>query len=217
MSIIAEYGHEPIRVLDAIHDVPEMTVRYDEAYFAPDRRVKWVFWASGGDFAPFDESMAADPDVDAFDVLLDDPDRRLYSATLANPDDDFVLETVNRLDIQLLDSTHSHARSVVRVRCPSREAYATLRDALEDKHGPVVTRRLYREEPLADVDLGLRVTSPQREALLAALEAGYFEVPRGTTLEEVAATLGISDQALSARLRRGTATLLRDTLDRRDP
>lgn len=63
-----------------------------------------------------------------------------------------------------------------------------------------------------DVDLSYGVTGPQREALVLAVERGYYDVPRRCTTAELAATLGISDQAVSERLRRGTATLVERTL-----
>lgn len=59
---------------------------------------------------------------------------------------------------------------------------------------------------------GVRITEPQREALMAALDMGYFAVPREVTLEELAAELGISDTAFSQRLRRGLTALLSSTL-----
>ncbi len=47
------------------------------------------------------------------------------------------------------------------------------------------------------------VTDAQEASLRAAVDAGYFEVPRKTTATEVAATLGISKSAFLERLRRG--------------
>lgn len=52
------------------------------------------------------------------------------------------------------------------------------------------------------------LTDAQREALLIALEEGYFSVPRETTLEGLAGRLGISDSAVSQRIRRGLTQLL---------
>ena len=54
----------------------------------------------------------------------------------------------------------------------------------------------------------LPLTDAQRETLVAALEAGYFEVPRRTTLVELADELGVSDSAVSQRLRRGLSNLI---------
>ena len=48
------------------------------------------------------------------------------------------------------------------------------------------------------------------EIVTRALELGYFEVPRRATLTEIADELGISDVEASERLRRETASMLRD-------
>ena len=60
--------------------------------------------------------------------------------------------------------------------------------------------RLYNPiEPKRGGQFGL--TPGQREALVAALEAGYYEIPTNATTNEIAETIGISQQALSKRLR----------------
>lgn len=56
------------------------------------------------------------------------------------------------------------------------------------------------------------LTEPQTEALLAALEAGYFEVPKESTADEVAETLSISKSAFLERLRRGQSALVSQAL-----
>jgi predicted DNA binding protein len=56
------------------------------------------------------------------------------------------------------------------------------------------------------------VTGPQREALVLAVERGYYDIPRRCSTAELAAVLGVSDQAVSERLRRGIATLVERTL-----
>jgi predicted DNA binding protein len=47
------------------------------------------------------------------------------------------------------------------------------------------------------------LTEKQREIVRLAHERGYFEVPRETTVSDIAAELDISPQAASKRLRRG--------------
>jgi predicted DNA binding protein len=56
------------------------------------------------------------------------------------------------------------------------------------------------------------LTDEQYEALVEAYQRGYFEVPLGITLAELAEELGVSHQALSERVRRGTGALVDDTL-----
>jgi len=54
------------------------------------------------------------------------------------------------------------------------------------------------------------LTERQREALEAAYRAGYFEWPRGSTAEEVAARLDISAPTLHAHLRKAERRLFED-------
>ena len=53
----------------------------------------------------------------------------------------------------------------------------------------------------------------QAETLRLALETGYFDVPRDVTLQDLADELGVSDQTVSERLRRGIATVVDDALE----
>jgi predicted DNA binding protein len=64
--------------------------------------------------------------------------------------------------------------------------------------------------PVRGGDYGL--TDKQREALVLAHERGFYDSPREADLEEIAAELGISRQALASRLRRGTRRLLEATV-----
>lgn len=52
------------------------------------------------------------------------------------------------------------------------------------------------------------LTTTQRETLIAAYEAGYFDIPRKITLVDLAEGLKVSDQAVSERMRRGEAKLI---------
>jgi len=53
------------------------------------------------------------------------------------------------------------------------------------------------------------LTASQREALRTAFEKGYFDIPRRVTLVDLAGQLGVSDQAVSERLRRAQSKLVR--------
>ena len=84
--------------------------------------------------------------------------------------------------------------------------------------GETVGVRLERISPLrgegeGSVDSRWDLTPAQAEAMKAAYEMGYFEVPRGASSEAVAAELGVSKSAFLERLRRGERALLRHILD----
>ncbi|SFC35329.1 HTH DNA binding domain-containing protein [Halobiforma haloterrestris] len=59
------------------------------------------------------------------------------------------------------------------------------------------------------------LTDTQYETIVTAHELGYFDVPRRITLEELAAELDVSHQALSERLRRSHAALISAELSER--
>ena len=63
------------------------------------------------------------------------------------------------------------------------------------------------------VDLGA-LTQKQRETMLLALERGYYERPRRTNLEELAAETELSESGVSERLNAAERTLVRETFGR---
>lgn len=87
----------------------------------------------------------------------------------------------------------------------------------ESLGGPLV------QETVTNVNAGLELveacrdlTDVEREALEAAVEAGYFESPRRTTLSELAEQFGISAPAFSKNLRRGQQKVTRNVVQTLD-
>jgi predicted DNA binding protein len=56
------------------------------------------------------------------------------------------------------------------------------------------------------------LTKTQRDTLLAAYQSGYFEDPQGITQAELAERFGVSQRAVSKRLRSGVSRLIGNTL-----
>lgn len=77
----------------------------------------------------------------------------------------------------------------------------------------------YREQGRGDPEFPGpdALTDQQREALVLALERGYFTEPRETSLEELADSIGISATAFGGRLRRGMRALIGMTLVAEEP
>lgn len=208
MSLIVEYELRTPILRHAADAIGEL--RLEELYGIESGTAKLLFWAIGDEIESFESALAADPSVAEYTALDDAPDRTLYSVVLTDAAaDKLTYPIAAELDIAILE-IELVDEAVVRARVPSRDALFAYRQRCLEKGVGVRLRRIYREQE-PDVD-PYGVTDSQREALLAALEDGYFEVPRDATLSAVAAELDISDQALSARLRRGQATLLRHTL-----
>jgi predicted DNA binding protein len=98
-----------------------------------------------------------------------------------------------------------------RVRSPEREAIERLHDYCIDMEMRFDLMRIYvLSESQENPPQGL--TAEQYEALVAAYRAGYYDEPRGTTLEKLSERFDITPRAISRRLRRGTAALVRNAL-----
>ncbi|MFB6200535.1 MAG: helix-turn-helix domain-containing protein [Halorhabdus sp.] len=85
----------------------------------------------------------------------------------------------------------------------TREQFETMGTAL-DASG-------YEYELLSVVegrDPETLLTDRQRQCLTVAFREGYFEVPRGCTLEDVADAIGIDKSTASETIRRGSARVL---------
>lgn len=88
----------------------------------------------------------------------------------------------------------------------THESLMAFRERITDSTLDFDVRRVSRsDQPTSDPHEGLSDT--QRETLDLAISEGYYAIPRETTTDELAAQLGISDQAVVERLRRAVATL----------
>lgn len=101
---------------------------------------------------------------------------------------------------------------------PDREALAPLWEYASDHDNTVSLQRVSDHAGSGESN---NLTEAQRDALLRALEMGYFGEPREASLIEVAAELGISQPAAGGRLRRGirgllVSTVANDTAEPRD-
>jgi glycosyltransferase involved in cell wall biosynthesis len=97
----------------------------------------------------------------------------------------------------------------LKVRFADREQLGQFHGHFQAKGKVEMTQLLSPSQPhTGEFDL----TVKQREALVAAYEAGYYEVPRETTASELADEFDISQQAFSQRLDRGTANFIENAL-----
>ncbi|MDF9747140.1 helix-turn-helix domain-containing protein [Natrinema salsiterrestre] len=182
----------------------------EEIYQSETGETKLLCWAYGDSLADIDAAIDDDDTVRTYTLIEEPGDRRLYSVTLSElGENHLTYPTAAEYDIGYRDVTVT-TDTEIRARVPSREALFAYRDVCREKDIPFRIQRIFRESNRSSDRYD--ITDRQREALLVALENGYFDVPRGTTLTAVAERLDISDQALSARLRRGQANLLRSTV-----
>lgn len=216
MSFIAEFELSNPLLRATVQAVPEMTIQIeDEILPGQQGPLKLVVWAFGDDFDAFEAALGADPTVDSFALLFEAAERHHYRINLSEEGTRYVTyQSAVRADISFLEVTRTVDGIQIRASVPSRDALFTYRDWCRENDIQFRLRSIYREENFDESQFG--ITRRQYDALRAAFREGYFEVPRETTLAELADELGISDQALSARLRRGHANILRNTIGDED-
>jgi predicted DNA binding protein len=86
----------------------------------------------------------------------------------------------------------------------SRDRIAALGEAFDDLGVTYSLDRLYES-----VEAAAPLTEKQRETLLAALEQGYYDTPRDTTLSELADELGMANSTLSELLHRAEESVIK--------
>jgi len=169
-----------------------------------------VIWVGDVDRDTVDAALEADGSVDRTVYLGPEADGHWYAVETA----DIAVRAVERAlldaDGMLVRADLVEGRWIVQSRFPDRSALLTFREALLEDGFDVEVQQMSESDDEVATQFG--VTDPQREVLLLALERGYYTVPRDASLSDLAGQLDISSQAASERLRRGTRTLVANTL-----
>ena len=205
-----EMPAEVVGLARAITAVPEMSIEAEQLIPTREHPLPYL-WCYNDEYERFEAAVAEDPTVRKFRCEADLADGRLYHVDW------------NLVECALLEWIATDPVSVVRgetdaestewlfgFRFESREGLTRFQRLCTERD---ITFHLIRLYHLSGVKQGqFPITEKQREAILTALDLGYFEVPRRADLEAVAERLGISSGAASERLRRGQASLFNEVL-----
>jgi predicted DNA binding protein len=149
--------------------------------------------------------------VDRLRVVDDYDDQHLLAFDWAASRDPLFDGILVRSGVAILSAYGGVDRWTFELRFDDHSEFEAFRDECTEAGVGLDLLRIYRpSSPGTDLSFGL--TERQREALVLAVARGYYEVPRGYTTADLAEELGISDQAVSERLRRGVARLVANTL-----
>ncbi len=121
-----------------------------------------------------------------------------------------VLSALAKASVVVLSGIGTKDEWRFEVRGESREAIAEFREHCQEHDIPITITAVHALLPVQRE--GYELTETQREALGLAYEHGYFDSPREASLKEIAAEIGITQQSLSSRLRRGHRRLIGATL-----
>ena len=171
----------------------------------------WVYDSVGDSFLDAVERYPTVDSVTEMDVF---EDRTLFRLDW-DASQDRLFQCILSNQGQILSATGTPEGWNFELRFPDHESMSKYQTCCEDAHISSELLRVYNPtDPGAGPWYGL--TEPQREALMLAVRMGYYDIPRGCTTEELANELGISDQAVTERLRRAIGSFARHTLLTRD-
>ena len=170
-----------------------------------------LMWTRGGDQESILEAFGDDPSVQNIRLLAEFDDEQLYQMEWVT-NVELVVQMLTESDATILDAYGGGGREhwQLRVLYPTQDSLTKTNDFCDDRS------LTFDIESVRQLDNGptgrYGLSSKQYTALRRAVEAGYYDVPHRTSLDEIAADLGISTAALSERLHRATKALVEDTL-----
>jgi predicted DNA binding protein len=206
MSLIAEFRVQSpdIALGSALTDVPAIRLDLIQEVGTDPQRPSLFIWASDGDIERFEERARADETVANVERYLTLDHKVLFRMRVTEAAKLVSYPVWVEAGGEQLEAHFADGWWHNRMRFPDREALSTIRDWCEEVGITFVLDRIYTNAEAKTPEL----THAQREALQAAYDAGYFEVPRSASMADLAERLDISAQAVSERLRRAHQTLV---------
>lgn len=157
-----------------------------------------LFWISGIDIAEAEETLNENPRTRSVTQLTETDDKTLFEVHWSDEINGIVEALIDTRG-KILEATGSADTWNFRLRFEAHEQLSKFNMALTNDGIPVTLRHLYNPTLPEEAST---LSDEQREALVLAYRRGFFEVPRGITLSDLAESMDISDSALSQRMRR---------------
>jgi len=207
--VIGSVPTEELALAHTFETLPDVTFESERIILSGDEAVMPLLWARNADRESLEAAIDGDPTVNNVTLLADLGDELLYRMDWIDRVQ-LLLHMLTNSEATILDAHGRREGWRLRVMFPDRSHLSETHNFCKD-HGMEFTIKSIRKmdgQPSGRFGL----TEDQYRALITAVEEGYYDVPQKRTLEELADEFEISHQALSERLRRGTESLVEDTL-----
>ena len=168
-----------------------------------------LLWARATDQDRLEAALGEDASTTSVTRLTDRGDERLYRITW-DPMVELTAGLLTASDGTMIEASAENGRWHVRVLYPTQSALQDATSCWSQHSVSVDIESIRSMDGESTGEYGL--TDIQYESLRTACNNGYFSVPRETELSALAEKMGVSHQALSERLRRGTRKLVQQSL-----
>jgi len=195
-------------------ELPAVTVELERVIPAHDRVIPYL-WVRGRSTDAVEGAFDDHPAIEQMELVDSVAEEHLFRADW-NLTHDGVLNTLGETGVTLIKAIGTNEQWTFDVRGDCRRDLAAFQQGCQ-QHG--IRINVTKLHPLTSVEsiTEAAVTDSQQEALILAYNRGYFESPREVTLDELGDGLGISQQAVASRLRRGINRILEGTLSETEP
>ncbi|MFC6973876.1 helix-turn-helix domain-containing protein [Halomicroarcula sp. GCM10025709] len=194
---------------NVLSGAPDIRIELERIVPTGDMIMPFV-WATGESQTAFAEMVRSHASVREFLELDRIGESRLYRIEWEEPPID-LLEGISRADAVVLEA-HGNEDWSFRLRFPDHEKLSAFHNYIIEHDIPVHIDRTYTLSETTGHGHRFDLSPEQREALMLALRSGYFETPSEASLDELAAELDITRQALSDRIRRANEKVLTGVL-----
>lgn len=211
MNVILELSVPPEEFeLGRILDVEEGTTVLLETLVPVGERTVPFFRLYNEARKTFEDSVRAHPSVNRIQKVASHEGETLYALDWTISDDS-LFEGILYTEAHLLKATGTVDSWQFEFRFGTHEELSEFQEYCNDAGIDIDIDRLYSPgETPSEQRYGL--TERQRETLVKAVDSGYYAIPRQTSTKELADEFGISDQAVTERLRRAIDSLVTNTL-----
>ena len=158
----------------------------------------------------FRETVQTHPSVRDIQQVSSHDDRTLFALDW-DASEDRLFQGIHRTKAQLLSATGGSQTWELELRFRSHGALSEFKEYCSDANIGLEVGRIYNPtRPESGPFYGL--TQRQRDTLVRAVQGGYYSLPREISTQELADEFGISDQAVTERLRRAIVALVDNAL-----
>ncbi|MEY7850185.1 helix-turn-helix domain-containing protein [Natrarchaeobius sp. A-rgal3] len=216
MTFIAEFSIQATEFSfgAVLEDHDDLVIEFESVVPTHHGLMPFVFVWDGGGNPEIEDEIRADPAIDEIDEIDRFDDGVLYRIRW-NDSVEGLASAIRESRATLIEAVGSDDRWTFEIRFREQDRIERFQELVREYDIDLHLERLSTElevDPSMEYDL----TEKQHETLVTAFEAGFFENPKRSTLDDLGTELGVSDAAVTGRLRRGMANLLSQTLMRRE-
>ena len=208
MSVIFEFtvDNDQFSLGQVLEGPPGMDIELERIVPTGDDIMPFL-WVDGTEYEAFEKMVLASDSVADFVALDSVDDGTLYRITWRGDHRD-IIRGITGAEGTVLEAFNVDDGWEFHIRFNDHDRLSQFYNYCTDNDISIHVNRTYTLTERAESVKEFGLSNEQREALILALRDGYFDTPSQVSLSELADELGITQQAMSNRVRRGNKQVL---------